>query len=359
MTFLLWIPVLLAAVWAAHWGAEHLSAPLKKLRRKWGISVAAGGALIGIAAASPEVGIATSAAIRGVSDIGLGSSIGSNVIAIPIMVVTAYLATRKRRLGDGREDGEDGSGRGDSEKKGGGQNGEGSGSEHQNHEEHLDRHLLRVDRQAVTVQALPYLGLIALFAVLTLPVPWRGLQPIDAAFLGAGYLAYAGQAFLRGRGEGEDVDWSKKETALAVGGVAALVAGAYFTVLATENIVSGLGIEAVVGGLFITAPMAALPETFATWSVTRSGQVTPAVTSVIGDHAVTLTLSFVPLALVGLPAENFRLFALNLAGVALVAVLYAAFVWWGGREKGFQRWQVVTLAVVAPLWVVAVIFWGL
>ena len=39
MTFLLWIPVLLAAVWAAHWGAEHLSAPLKKLRRKWGISV--------------------------------------------------------------------------------------------------------------------------------------------------------------------------------------------------------------------------------------------------------------------------------------------------------------------------------
>ncbi|MEP0547671.1 MAG: sodium:calcium exchanger [Rhodothermales bacterium] len=349
MTYLLWVPVLLAAVWAAHWGAEHLSAPLRKLRQKWGISVAAGGALIGLAAASPEVGIATSAAMRGVSDIGLGSSVGSNVIAIPIMVVTAYLATRKRRLGEDQEN--------DGNNDGGG---EGGGSaEHEGHERHLREHALVVDRQAVTVQALPYLGLVALFAALTLPAPWRGLQPLDAALLGAGYLAYAAQALLRGRGEGEDVDWPKKEVALAVGGVAALVAGAYFTVLATENIVSGLGIEAVVGGLFITAPMAALPEVFATWSVTRSGQVTPAVTSVIGDHAVTLTLSFVPLALATLPAENFRLFAINLVGVALVAVLYAAFVWVGGREKGFQRWQVVTLAVVAPLWVVAVIFWGL
>jgi cation:H+ antiporter len=346
MTYLLWVPVLLAAVWAAHWGAEHLAAPLKKLRKKWGISVAAGGALIGIASASPEVGIATSAALRGVSDIGLGSSLGSNVIAIPIMVVVAYVATRKRRLGGDNDEGDGDDGRG-----GDGENGD--------HERHLREKLIRVDGQAVTVQALPYLGLVALFAVLTLPAPWRGLQPLDAALLGAGYLAYAAQAFLRGREEGEDVDWSKKEIALAVGGVVALVVGAYFTVLATENVVSGLGIQNVVGGLFITAPMAALPEAFATWSVTRSGQVTPAVTSVIGDHAATLTLSFVPLALVTLPVENLRLFAMNLAGVALVAVLYAAFVWWGGREKGFTRWEVVTLAAVAPLWAVAVVLWGL
>lgn len=105
--------------------------------------------------------------------------------------------------------------------------------------------------------------------------------------------------------------------------------------------------------------MAALPEVFATWSVTRSGQVTPAVTSVIGDHAVTLTLSFVPLALVGLPVENLRLFAINLAGVALVATLYAAFVWWGGREKGFAWWQVALLAAMAPLWAAVVALWGL
>ena len=339
MTFLLWVPVLLAAVWAADWGAEHLAAPLKKLRQKWGISVAAGGALIGIAAASPEVGIATSAALRGVSDIGLGAAIGSNVIAIPIMVVTAYLATRKRQLGEGEPDG----GR----------------QQHENHEEHLERHLLRVDRQAVTVQALPYLSLVALFVVLTLPAPWRGLQPLDATLLGAGYLAYAAQALLRRRQEGERVEWSEKEIALAVGGVAALAAGAYFTVLATEHVVSGLGLSRIVGGLFITAPMAALPEVFATWSVARSGQVTPAATSVIGDHAVTMTLAFVPLALVTLPVENLPLFVINVVGVALVGVLYAAFVWWGGSEKGFMRWQVAALAVVAPVWVLAVALWGL
>ena len=342
MTYLLWVPVLLAAVWAAHWGAEHLAAPLKKLRQKWGISVAAGGALIGVAAASPEVGIATTAALRGASDIGLGSSIGSNVIAIPIMVVTAYLATRKRQLGTDEGDGE-----GESD----------AGSPHEDHDEHLDEHLLAVDRQAVTVQALPYLGLVALFAALTLPAPWRGLQPLDAALLGAGYLAYAAQALLRGRGEGDVVEWSKKEVGLAVGGVAALVAGAFFTVLATENIVSGLGVERVVGGLFITAPMAALPEVFATWSVARAGQVTPAVTSVIGDHAVTLTLSFVPLALVGLPLGDLRLFAINLAGVALVAALYAGFIWWGGA--GFRRWQAAALAAVAPVWAAVVYFWAL
>jgi cation:H+ antiporter len=139
--------------------------------------------------------------------------------------------------------------------------------------------------------------------------------------------------------------------------VAALVAGAFFTVLATENIVSGLGIEAVVGGLFITAPMAALPEVFATWSVARAGQVTPAVTSVVGDHAATLTLSFVPLALVGLPLDDLRLLAVNLAGVALVAALYAGFIGWGGA--GFRRWQVVVLAAVAPLWAAVVYFWAL
>ena len=52
-----WAAVLLAAVWAAHWGAERLSAPLKKLRKQWGFSVAAGGSFLGLAAASPEMGI--------------------------------------------------------------------------------------------------------------------------------------------------------------------------------------------------------------------------------------------------------------------------------------------------------------
>ena len=38
-------------------GGEHLAHPLKKLRRQWGFTAGAGGSFIGLAAASPEVGI--------------------------------------------------------------------------------------------------------------------------------------------------------------------------------------------------------------------------------------------------------------------------------------------------------------
>ena len=55
---LIWIPVLLAAVWAAHWGAEHLAEPLKKLRKQWGFSVAAGGAFVASAWAASSAPIA-------------------------------------------------------------------------------------------------------------------------------------------------------------------------------------------------------------------------------------------------------------------------------------------------------------
>ncbi|SFH26506.1 cation:H+ antiporter [Palleronia marisminoris] len=327
----IWVPVLLGAVWAAHWGAEHMAEPLKKLRKQRGFSVAAGGAFVGLAAASPEIGINTTSAIRGVGDIGLGALLGSNVLAIPMMVLTAYIATRKRVIGD----------------RGG----------HEHHEEHRRQHLLQVDRQAVTVQAVPYLGIVALFALLTLPAPWRGLQPIDGWILLLGYLAYAAQALLRGRAEGHEVEWERKEKWLAAAGLAALGAGAYFTVFSTERIVNAIGISKIIGGLFITAPVAALPEVFATWYVARSGQVTSGVTSVIGDHAVTMTLAFIPLTIIGMPIENIQLFWVTLAFVALMPTLYAVFVWWGGRDKGFRRWQVLVLPAVYAIFVAVLVFW--
>jgi cation:H+ antiporter len=326
-----WVGVLLASVWLAHWGAEHLSDPLKKLRRQWGFSVAAGGAFVGLAAASPEIGINSTSALRGVGDIGLGALLGSNVLAIPMMVVTAYLATRKSGIGE--KDG------------------------HENHEAHRRAHLLQVDRQAVTVQALPYLGIIALFALLTLPAPWRGLQPIDGWILLLGYLVYLVQALLRGRKEGEEVDWKRKEKWKAAAGIGALAVGAYFTVFSTEKIVGAIGISKIIGGLFITAPVAALPEVFATWYVARSGQVTSGVTSVIGDHAVTMTLAFIPLTIIGMPIENLQLFSVTLVFVALMPALYAAFIWWGSRDTGFKRWQVAALPAVYALFVAVLVFW--
>ena len=332
MSTWIWALVLIAAVWAAHWGAEHLSHPLKKLRQQWGFSVAAGGSFVGLAAASPEIGIAVTSAARGVSDISLGASLGSNVLAIPAMVLVAYLATRTKKV---------------------------AGKDPQEHERHRREHLLRVEKGAVRVQALPYLGVIAVFAVLTIPAPWRGLQPVDGWILLGLYMLYLVQALLRGREEGEDVEWKKKETWLAVGGVAALAVGAYLTVRATENIVSALGLSRTIGGLFITAPMAALPEVFATWSVARSGQITSAVTSVIGDHVVTMTIAFLPLALVTLPVEDLQLFSVTLAFAALVALLYAAFIHWGAREHGFKRWQAIALALVYLSYVAVMFFWVL
>ena len=325
-----WVPVLLAAVWAAHWGAEHLAKPLKKLRKQWGFSVAAGGALIGLAAASPEIGINIASAITGVGDIGLGTMFGSNVIAIPFMVITAYAATRhlKKKNAD------------------------------KAHERHTKEHLLKVDPTAVTVQAIPYLVIVAVVAILTVPSQWRGLQPVDGWIMLGMYVVYLTQALLRGKKESEKVEWKKKEIWLAVAGLVTLGLGAFLTVRATENVVSALGMSKIVGGLFITAPMAALPEIFATWSVAKSGQITSAVTSVIGDHAVTLTVAFFPLAMVTLPVSNFHLFATILSFVGLVGILYAAFIHWGGKdnEHGFKRWQVFTLGAVLLVYVAVVLF---
>jgi cation:H+ antiporter len=332
MSTWVWALVLLAAVWAAHWGAEHLAEPLKKLRRQWGFTAAAGGAFIGLAAASPEIGINTASAVRGAADIGLGASLGSNIIAIPLVVTVAYWASRSAQLG-GRKTNQGASRQGDEAERPAA------------HKRHRQERMLRVSREGVMVQALPYLGLIGLFALLTLPAAWRGLQPLDGWLLLAGYIVYLGQALLRGRKKGETVEWSTRELGMAVAGVAVLALGAYFTVRATENLVSALGIPKIVGGLFITAPMAALPELFAVSSVTRSGQVTSATTSVIGDHAVTMTVAFLPLALVTLPIENLQLFWVNLLFVAFVPTAYAALIHlhWGATEHGFTLWEVFVL----------------
>lgn len=75
-----WILLLFGAVWAAHWGADKLAEPLQKLRHQWGLSESAGAAFIALATASPEIGTNTASAMQGLSDIGLGNLLGSNII---------------------------------------------------------------------------------------------------------------------------------------------------------------------------------------------------------------------------------------------------------------------------------------
>ena len=336
MNIWIWVIVLIAAVWAAHWGAEQLDEPLKKLRRQWGLTQVAGAAFVGLAAASPEIGINTASAVTGVSDIGLGTMLGSNIIAIPIVVTTAYWASRKEQLGD--------------------ENDPELGEDFDTHTRHREQRLLRVEKTAVSVQAIPYLAIIAVVAALTLPQSVRGLQPIDGLVMAIVYVAYLGQAVFRGRQQGREVQWTKQEMIRAIAGVVVLAIGAYFTVRATENIVGAIGISEIIGGLFITAPMAMLPELFATWSVTRSGQVTAATTSVIGDHAVTMTIAFVPLALATAPVNNLQLYSVNLAFVALMPALYAAFIHWGGGEHGFKLSQVIALDCVYLVYLAVMLF---
>ncbi len=335
----LWAGVLVIALWAAQWGAEHLAEPLKKLRSTWGFSEVAGAAFVGLAAASPEIGINVTSAVRGVSNIGLGTMLGSNVLAIPLVVTVAYWATRKRTLGDevdGKEQGD-----------------------HPHHQHHLEENLLRIRRDAIFVQAAPYLLLVGLVALLTVPAAWRGLQPVDGWIMLGAYLLYLAQALLRGREERSDVSWSRKEVGLAVAGVVALAVGAYFTVRSTENLVSAFGISEIIGGLFITAPMAALPEIFAVRSVTRSGQVTAATSSVIGDHAVTMSVAFLPLALVAVPVDDLQLFSVNLIFVALMPLAYAILIHWGAEQDGFKRWQVLLLDGIYLLYLALIVFWVL
>lgn len=318
----LWIAVLLASVWAAHWGSDQLADPLQKLRRQWGLSEAAGAAFVALATASPEIGTNTASAIRGLSDIGLGNLLGSNIISVPAIVTVAYFARQKnsrRRSGD--------------------------------------RFVpLQIKPEALSVQTIPYIIIIALAALLSVPPAWRGLQPIDGWIMLAAYLIYLIQAIARKRVASQEVRWHKSEIAIAVLGVVVLAGGAYFIVTATERIVSLVGISQLIGGLFITSTLSITPEMFATWKVAQSGQITAATTSVIADNTATMTLALFPLALVNLSIKNIQLFTVNLAFVALLAIMFAAFIKWGKNQYSFELWEVVSLVGIYLVYLGVMVF---
>ena len=315
----LWGVALVVAAFAAHWGAEQLSAPLKAVRQKYGLAAAAGGVLVALASASSDIAVNTVSAIQGVGQIGLGNLLGSNVVSIPFVVTAAYVASRKRQLGDGQD-----------------------GPAGDRHARDVEQGFMRIESGSVKVVALPYLALVLLFAVLTAVPAWRGLQLIDGILLVVGYLLFLGQAVLRGRGQGQPVQWSGKQTALAVAGLVVLAIGSVVIVTATQRIATAFGLQPLVAGLFLTATLTALPAAFTTWAVTRSGQVTSGVSSPFGDNTVALTLGALPLAIVGLPVQNYPLYLTVLVFVALMPAVYAALVH-RGQQHGLQGKQVLVL----------------
>ncbi|WP_286968236.1 MULTISPECIES: hypothetical protein [Arsenicicoccus] len=323
----LWIPGLAIAAFVARWGAEQLAAPLKAVRMRYGFTGAAGGPLVALGSASPDVGITTVSAITGTASIGLGSMLGSTVVSIPITVAVAYAAARRNRSQGSRPT--DGNGE------------------------------LRVQRDAVFVDALPYLAIVVLFAVLVLPPPWRGLQLIDGVIAVGAYVIFLVQALLRGRGgERGQVSWSTKKTLLAVAGVLALALGAYLLVIGTRQVGNALGLQPIVSGLFITAFMTALPQIFTTWSVVRTGQVTSGVTSVFADHTMTFTLAVLPLAIVGVPIGNYLLVVVVMGFVALMPLLFSVLALRRRRDdqQALHLSDVLTLAAAVLAYIGAAAF---
>ncbi|MDJ0736496.1 MAG: sodium:calcium exchanger [Nostocaceae cyanobacterium] len=325
MSSLLWVLVLIASVWAAHWGSDKIAEPLQKMRRQWGLTEAAGAAFVALATASPEIGTNAVSAVRGLSDIGLGNLLGSNIISVPAIVTVAYIASA-------------------------------SNGKKKANLRNISANPLQVKPSALRVQAIPYVLIIALAALLTLPQPWRGLQPIDAWIMLAAYGIYLAMGILHQRQKGSQVAWKSREIKIAIAGVILLIIGAYFSVTATEKLVSIFGISQTIGGLFITATLSIVPEVFATWNVAKSGQITAATTSVIADNTATMTLAFFPLALVGLPIQHLLLYTVNLLFVALLGVVYAAFIFWGKPNHSFSFKEVITLNIVYFLYLGVMIF---
>ena len=329
MNVWLWVIILGLAAWAAHWGADQLLTPLKLLRKQWGLTASAGAAFLAIVTASPEVAINITSAARDVSNIGLGNLLGSNIISIPLMVTIAYFASRKQFKNN------------------------------KEHQEHLDKNVLALNKRSVSVLSLPYLGIIALVAILTLPKPWRGLQPVDGWIMLFAYAAFLTHAIIKGKEKGKKVEWNKKQVWLSIAGALAIAVGAFFIVKATENIVSALNISEIVGGLFITGIMTTAPEIFKTWSVVKGGEVTAGTTSVIADNAVTMTVAFFPLALVTTPIEDFELFWVNLAFVGLMPLLYTLFVHQSKELHGFAKWQIFVFDTAYVAYLLVMVFYVL
>jgi cation:H+ antiporter len=181
---------------------------------------------------------------------------------------------------------------------------------------------LQLKSHSVFVQALPYLGMIVLVALLTLPPAWAGLQPIDAVILFAAAAAYMAQALLRKRGD-PDPSWPVgKHLRIALVGVIVIGIGAVAAVQATNVLGEALGISPLVAGLFITGLLCALPESAAAWPLARDGRATTTASTTLADGTLSVSLAFVPLALANTPIGDVVLYALNLLAVFGLVLLY-------------------------------------
>jgi cation:H+ antiporter len=319
MSNVLWIPIWLGlvvgGVLAMQWGVNRACRLLVGLRTRFGLSAAAGGAFMGLATASPEISVNLASVALGWPDLGLGAALGSNVPALPLIFAVSYFS---RRVAAGR-----------------------------NHLSHPPPP--RVKPDAVPVQVVPYLVVLALLAALTLFPGHEGLQPIDGLVLMAAFGVYMAYILRQRQPTREDRD-APGGYGRALVGVPAIGLGAVASVVGARHVTDALGISDLIGGLFVIGLLCALPESFAAWRLTREGRTTSAVSGAVADGIVSLTLALVPPALVGTTVGNGGIYALNLAFLFLALVGYAVMNHRNrGQELGLVRVALYVSAYCAYL----------
>ena len=309
--------VLLFATISMYVGAEWFVDVLALLRVRWGISAAFAGTVIAVASTSPEIIMNITSASRDVGDIGLGNVLGSNILNIPILVLVAYIASKK-----------------------------------------YYKCALPVERETVVFHALPYLAFIGLLGFITLgPEPLYGFQLYDAGILLAAYVVYTLGALLKGKSKGSKVKIPTKKAAKGAIGFSILAVGAYLAIISSEQLAEQLfeGKEygLLVTGLFIAAIASSLPEALASWHAVKSKESVAAVTSVIDDNIISITLAMIPLTFVISAITHPELYVISLFFVLLTAVEYTIFAYTGYH---FTFSEVVTLFITYLLYIAIVVF---
>jgi cation:H+ antiporter len=303
LSMLLWLSLAVVGIFAMQWGASRVCGVLTALRRRLGLSAAAGGAFMGLATASPEISVNLASVGLGWPDLGLGAALGSNVPALPLIVLISYLSTRHAAGPNGPD----------------------------------TPPPPRVQPEAVPVQVVPYLLVLGLLAALTLPPAWAGLQPIDGVILAGAFAAYFVYVLRQARPEEREPE-TRCNYRSALIGLPAIAAGALASVIAARRLTDAWGISDLVGGLFIIGFLCALPESFAAWHLARERKTTTAMSGAVADGIVSLTLALLPPAMVGAAIGNPWVYGLNLAFLFGALIAYLVLNHRGrGQELGLGR----------------------
>lgn len=289
LMLVVWSATVVAGIAAMQWGAGRASGAVGAWREATGLRGTAAGAVLGVATAAPEIAVGLASVGFGWPDLGLGTALGSNVPALPLVLLLAWTGLRGRAGGEGAE------------------GAAATGA---------------VRAEAVPVQAIPYLLVVLLLAALTLPGPVAGLQSIDAAVLAVAWAAYTIHAVLRPRRRGPSGATPCLLPVLLA--VPAIAGGALASVIAARRLATAFGASDLVVGLFVVGLLCALPESVAARRLAREGKATTAVSAAMADGVVSLTLALVAPALVGSTVGDTALYAASLGYLVFALVAYVA-----------------------------------